>query len=78
MYDLPSYVWVLVLTGVIGIPAVTCIMLYRGAVTAGLGRRAATTVTAVAGALSGAWILINGVLAGAGVYRQVSGRRRSG
>ncbi len=31
MYNLPAYVWTLVLIGVIGIPATTCLMLYRGA-----------------------------------------------
>jgi hypothetical protein len=30
VYDLPSYVWALVLAGVIGIPAITCVMLYQG------------------------------------------------
>ena len=44
MYDLPSYVWALVLAGAIGIPAATSAVLYRGAIAASLGRRAATTV----------------------------------
>lgn len=34
MYDLPIYVWALVLAGAIGIPAATSAVLYRGAVTA--------------------------------------------
>src|SRR5918996_236249 len=50
MYDLPSYVWALVLIGVIGIPAITCLMLYRGAMAAGLSRRTATTLAGVAAA----------------------------
>ena len=48
MYDLPSYVWALVLIGVIGIPAATAVMLYRGAVAARLGRRTSIGVAAAA------------------------------
>jgi hypothetical protein len=70
MYDLPSYVWALVLAGVIGIPAATCAVLYRGALAAGVGRRAATAVTATAAAALGGWIVVSGLLARAGVYRQ--------
>ena len=70
MYDLPSYVWALVLAGVIGIPAATCAVLYRGAVAAGVGRRAATAVTATSAAVLGGWLVVSGLLARAGVYRQ--------
>ena len=73
MYDLPSYVWALVLAGVIGIPAATCAMLHRGAVAAGVGRRAATVVAATAAAGLGGWVVVSGLLAGAGVYRQEPG-----
>ena len=73
MYDLPSYVWALVLAGVIGIPAATSAVLYRGAIAAGLGRRAATTVTATTVAVLGGWLVVSGLLAGAGVYRQDPG-----
>jgi hypothetical protein len=74
MYDLPSYVWALVLIGVIGIPATTCVVLYRGALAAGLSRRTATTVTAAAGVVLGGWLLASGLLARAGVYHQASGQ----
>jgi hypothetical protein len=74
MYDLPSYVWALVLAGVIGIPAITCLMLYRGALAAGLSRRTATMVTGVAAAGLGGWLLASGLLARAGVYHQDSGQ----
>ena len=70
MYDLPSYVWALVLAGAIGIPASTCAVLYRGAVAAGVGRRAATAVTTTAAAVLGGWLVVSGLLARAGVYRQ--------
>ena len=73
MYDLPSYVWALVLAGVIGIPAATCSALYRSAVAAGVGRRAAAAVTATTAAVLGGWLVLSGLLARAGVYRQDSG-----
>jgi hypothetical protein len=74
VYDLPSYVWALVLIGVIGIPAITCLMLYRGAIAARLGRHTATTVTVVAATALGGWLLASGLLARAGVYHQPSGQ----
>lgn len=73
MYDLPAYVWALVLTGVIGIPATTSVMLYRSTLAAGLGRRTATTVTVVAAAGLGGWILASGLLARAGIYTRNPG-----
>jgi hypothetical protein len=76
MYDLPAYVWALVLTGVIGIPATTSVMLYRSAITGGLGRRTATTVAATAAAGLGGWILASGLLAHAGIYHQEPGHFR--
>ena len=74
MYDLASYVWALVLAGAIGIPAATCAVLYRSAVAAGVGRRAAIGVTATTAAVLGGWLVLSGLLARAGVYRQDSGR----
>jgi hypothetical protein len=68
VYDLPSYVWALVLTGAIGIPAATSAVLYRGAIDAGVGRRAATTVAATTAAVLGGWVVVSGLLARAGVY----------
>ena len=73
MYDLPSYVWALVLIGVIGIPASTCAVLYRSAVASGVGRRAATAVTAITATVLGGWLVVSGLLARAGVYRQDPG-----
>jgi hypothetical protein len=74
VYDLPSYVWALVLIGVIGILATTCLVLYRGAIAAGLGRRTATTVAATAAAVLGGWLAASGLLARADVYHQASGQ----
>jgi hypothetical protein len=73
MYALPSYVWALVLAGAIGIPAATCAVLYRGAVAAGVGHRAATVVAATTAAGLGGWLVVSGLLARAGVYRQDPG-----
>jgi hypothetical protein len=53
VYDLPIYVWALILVGAIGIPAATSAVLYRGAIAAGLGRRAATAVTATTATVLG-------------------------
>jgi hypothetical protein len=74
VYDQPSYVWALVLIGAIGIPATACVMLYRGALAARLGRRTATIVTAAGAAVLGGWLLASGLLARAGVYHQPSGQ----
>jgi hypothetical protein len=49
-------------------------MLYRGAIAAGLSRRTATTVTGVAAAGLGGWLVANGLLARAGIYHQASGQ----
>src|SRR5215217_3098900 len=73
MYDLASYVWALVLAGVIGIPAATCAVLYRSAVAAGVGHRASTVVVVTAAAGLGGWLVVSGLLARAGVYRQDPG-----
>jgi hypothetical protein len=73
VYELPIYVWALVMTGAIGIPAATSAVLYRGAMAAGLGRRAATAITATAAALLGGWVVVSGLLAHAGVYSQDPG-----
>jgi hypothetical protein len=53
VYDLPSYVWALVLAGTIGVPAATCAVLYRGAVAAGVGHRAATAATVTSAVVLG-------------------------
>jgi hypothetical protein len=68
VYDLPIYVWTLVLIGAIGIPAATGAVLYRGALAAELDRRAATAVAATTAAGLGGWLVITGSLARAGLY----------
>jgi len=73
MYDLPLYVWALVLIPAIGFPATTSVALYHGAIATGLGGRAAFSIAATAGVVLGGWLVISGMLAGTGVYRQDSG-----
>jgi hypothetical protein len=68
MADLPIYLWVLLLAAVLGIPALTGVMLYRAAVITGLGRRAGIGVAGAFSAGWGGWLLVTGDLANAGVY----------
>ena len=41
MYDPPSYLWAITIAGIVAIPAATCLVLYGGAVRAGLGAKRA-------------------------------------
>src|ERR1700758_1427147 len=69
MSTLPIYVWAIVLVGLIGTTATICLTLFRGALAAGLNRRAGTTVAAGAGVVWATWVLVSVALADAGVYR---------
>jgi hypothetical protein len=73
MYELPIYIWILVGIGVIGIPATTSFALYRGALAAGSSRRTATWLAAAAGYVLVAWLVVSGLLAGAGIFHADSG-----
>lgn len=70
MNDLPGYVWLLVLIPAIAMPVATSVILYRGAITAGLGQRTATRVAWTTGGVWGGWIVVSALLAGADAYRQ--------
>ena len=74
MYDAPSYIWVFVLLGVVGIIATTSLVLYRGAVAARLRSVTSLRVAAAVATLLGGFILATGLLAGAGVYQEDSGQ----
>ena len=39
MYDPPGYLWAITIAGITAIPAASSLVLYGGAVRAGLGRR---------------------------------------
>lgn len=74
IYDLPSYVWALVLVGVIGLPAATIAALYRGAVAVGASHRAAIILTAATATLMVGWLVVSGSLANANLYQQQPGQ----
>ena len=57
---MPSYVWALVLIGVVGLPTVTAALLYRRAPRVALG----------AGLLLAAWAVVSALLAASGAYDQ--------
>ena len=68
MYDPPAYLWVITIAGTAAIAAMTCFALYRGAVSARLGRGRAVLLTGAAAVLLGGWIIATTVIAGHGWY----------
>jgi hypothetical protein len=75
MYDLPGYLWALTLAGVIGIPALTCFVLLRGAESAGLGRARAALLTAAAVIVLGGWFATSAAIAASGHYHTQLGKQ---
>lgn len=75
MYELPGYIWAITLVGVIGIPALTCVVLFRGARRAGLGARTAALLTATAAVLLGGWTAATAAIAGYGRYQTQLGQQ---
>jgi hypothetical protein len=74
--DLPLYVWVLVVIGVIGIPATTAAGLFASTIPADGNRRLASAVAAGFTAVWAAWIIVSAVLADGGAYRQSASETR--
>jgi hypothetical protein len=68
MYDPPGYLWAITIAGITAIPAATCVVLYGGAVRAGLGRTRAALLAGGAAAVLGGWFTASGVIAGHGWY----------
>jgi hypothetical protein len=68
MYDPPAYLWALTIAGVIAILAATCVVLYGGAVRAGLGRRRAALLAGGAAVVLGGWFTASAVIAAHGWY----------
>ncbi|HMG64778.1 MAG TPA: hypothetical protein VK599_17685 [Streptosporangiaceae bacterium] len=68
MYDPPSYLWVMAIAGIIAILAATCVVLYGGAVRAGLGRTRAALLAGGAAVVLGGWFTASAVIAGHGWY----------
>jgi hypothetical protein len=68
MYDPPGYLWVITIGGVIAMLATTCVVLYGGAVRAGLGRPRAALLAGGAAAVLGGWLTASAVIADHGWY----------
>jgi hypothetical protein len=68
MYDPPSYVWAISIGEAIAFPAATCVVLYGGAMRAGLGRRRAAVLAGGAAIVLGGWFAATAVIAGHGWY----------
>lgn len=69
MYNPPWYVWIICLVGVLGFPAATCLMLYRGARGTGASRAGAAWLAATAGVVLGGWLAATAVIAAHGHYQ---------
>src|ERR1700761_1385517 len=68
MYDPPAYLWVMTIAGIIAILAATCVVLYGGAMRAGLGRPRAGLLAGGAAAGLGGWFTASAVIADHGWY----------
>jgi len=69
MSTLPGYVWAMALIGGIGTIASICVMLWAGALGAGLGRRVAARMAGGVAHYWKDWVLVVAELARADVYR---------
>jgi hypothetical protein len=68
MYDPPAYLWVITIAGPTAVAALTCIVLYGGAVRAGLGRRRAALLAGAAAIVFGGWVTASALTADHGWY----------
>jgi hypothetical protein len=68
MYDLPAYLWAITIAGPTAVAALTCVVLYGGAMRAGLGGRRAALLAGAAAVLFGGWLTASAVIAGNGWY----------
>ncbi len=69
-----AYAWAVVVAGLAGTIATTCVMLFRGAGAANLGRPGAVRVAAIFGTVWTAWVLASASLASGGVYQFAPGK----
>ncbi|HEY2242121.1 MAG TPA: hypothetical protein VGI21_25175 [Streptosporangiaceae bacterium] len=67
-YDPPGYLWAMTIAGVVAILATTCVVLYVGAIRAGLGRGRAGLLAGGAAAVLGGWFAASAVIADRGWY----------
>jgi hypothetical protein len=68
MYDPPAYLWAITIAGPTAVAALTCIVLYGGAVRVGLGRKRAALLAGAAAVVFGGWMTATAVIAGHGWY----------
>jgi hypothetical protein len=68
MYDPPAYLWVIIIAGTAAFAAAACVVLYGGAVRAGLGRTHAGLLAGGAAVVLGGWFTATSVIAGHGWY----------
>lgn len=64
-----NYAWAIVVAGLVGTIATICVMLFRGAVAADLGRSTAVAIATTFGIVWTVWVLASAALAEADVYR---------
>src|ERR1700759_1592884 len=67
-YDTPGYLWVMIIGGIVAILATTCVVLYTGAIRAGLGRPRAGRLAGGAAVVLGGWLAASAVIADRGWY----------
>lgn len=75
MHELPVYLWVITLIGIVGVAAATSVVLHMGAVQAGLSRRTAALLATGAAIVIGGWYAASAVIGAHGGYRAHLGRQ---
>ena len=68
MYDPPGYLWAIIIAGPTAVAALTCTVLYGGAMRAGLGRTRAALLAGGAAVVLGGWFTASAVIAGHGWF----------
>jgi hypothetical protein len=68
MYDPPGYLWAMIIGGIVAILATTGVVLYGGAIRAGLGRPRAGLLAGGAAVVLGGWCTASAVIADHGWY----------
>ncbi|WP_115994944.1 hypothetical protein [Cohnella lupini] len=76
MVELPVYLWLITFAGVIGIAAMTCVVLYRGASKAGLNHRGIALFVFIAAAVLGSWFTFSAIFAANGGYQVQTGKHQ--
>jgi hypothetical protein len=68
MYNAPAYIWLLTMVEVTAFPLATSVVLFGGALRAGLSRRKAALIAIASAGIFGTWFTASGVIAGHGEY----------